>query len=60
MKELVAQKGYGGVIAVNRKGDVATPFNTPGMITGVARPGPIAVSSSATAMLAASMNSSMI
>lgn len=31
MKELVAQNGGGGVIAMDRKGNIATPFNTPGM-----------------------------
>jgi beta-aspartyl-peptidase (threonine type) len=31
MKELVAQNGGGGVIAMDRKGNLATPFNTPGM-----------------------------
>ena len=31
MKELVAQHGGGGVIALNRKGEIATPFNTEGM-----------------------------
>ena len=30
MKELVAQSGGGGVIAMDRKGNIATPFNTPG------------------------------
>ncbi len=34
MKELVAQHGDGGVIALDRKGDIATPFNTTGMLTG--------------------------
>jgi beta-aspartyl-peptidase (threonine type) len=38
MKELVDQKGEGGVIALDREGNVATPFNTTGMITGTARP----------------------
>ncbi len=37
MKELVAQHGEGGVIALDRQGHVATPFNTPGMIHGVVR-----------------------
>lgn len=31
MKELVAQNGGGGVIAMDRKGNIATPFNTSGM-----------------------------
>jgi len=35
MKELVAQHGDGGVIALDRQGNVATPFNTTGMLTGV-------------------------
>jgi L-asparaginase / beta-aspartyl-peptidase len=39
MKELVAQHGDGGVIALNRNGDVTTPFNTTGMMTGVVRAG---------------------
>jgi len=38
MKELVDQKGEGGVIALDREGNVATPFNTTGMITGTLRP----------------------
>ena len=33
MKELVAQHGDGGVIALDRRGDSATPFNTAGMMT---------------------------
>jgi L-asparaginase / beta-aspartyl-peptidase len=37
MKELVAQKGEGGVIALDRQGHVATPFNTDGMMHGVIR-----------------------
>ncbi|HKC24353.1 MAG TPA: isoaspartyl peptidase/L-asparaginase [Thermoanaerobaculia bacterium] len=37
MKELVAQKGEGGVIALDRQGNVATPFNTNGMMRGVVR-----------------------
>jgi L-asparaginase / beta-aspartyl-peptidase len=37
MKELVAQHGEGGVIALDRRGDVATPFNTTGMLTGTVR-----------------------
>ncbi len=36
MKELVEQHGDGGVIALDPNGDVATPFNTTGMMTGVA------------------------
>jgi beta-aspartyl-peptidase (threonine type) len=37
MKELVEQHGDGGVIALTRAGDVATPFNTEGMMTGTVR-----------------------
>ncbi len=39
MGELVTQGGDGGVIALDPKGNVATPFNTAGMLTGVVRPG---------------------
>jgi beta-aspartyl-peptidase (threonine type) len=35
MKELVEQHGDGGVIALDRQGHVATPFNTTGMMNGV-------------------------
>jgi L-asparaginase / beta-aspartyl-peptidase len=34
MKELVAQHGEGGVIAMDRKGNIATPFNSAGMYRG--------------------------
>ncbi|HEY6090041.1 MAG TPA: isoaspartyl peptidase/L-asparaginase, partial [Gemmatimonadaceae bacterium] len=34
MKELVEQGGGGGVIAMDRKGEIATPFNSPGMYRG--------------------------
>jgi beta-aspartyl-peptidase (threonine type) len=37
MKELVAQHADGGVIGLDRQGNVATPFNTTGMLTGVVR-----------------------
>ncbi len=37
MKELVEQHGDGGVIAMDRQGNVATPFNTPGMMTATVR-----------------------
>lgn len=37
MKELVAQHGDGGVIALDRKGNSTTPFNTPGMMTATVR-----------------------
>ena len=39
MKELVAQHGDGGVIALDRQGNSATPFNTTGMMTGTVRSG---------------------
>jgi beta-aspartyl-peptidase (threonine type) len=35
MKELVEQHGDGGVIALDPKGNIATPFNTTGMLNGV-------------------------
>jgi len=34
MKELVAQHGDGGVIALDRRGNIAAPFNTTEMMTG--------------------------
>jgi beta-aspartyl-peptidase (threonine type) len=37
MKDLVEQHGDGGVIALDRAGHVATPFNTHGMMHGVVR-----------------------
>lgn len=37
MKELAEQHGEAGVIALTRQGDVATPFNTDGMMTGTVR-----------------------
>jgi beta-aspartyl-peptidase (threonine type) len=37
MKELVEQHGEGGVIALDRQGHVATPFNTNGMMHGTVR-----------------------
>lgn len=37
MKELVEQHGDGGVIALDPKGNIATPFNTEGMMTAVVR-----------------------
>jgi beta-aspartyl-peptidase (threonine type) len=44
MKELVEQRGGGGVIAMDRKGNVAISFNTPGMYRGwVTRDGKITV-----------------
>jgi beta-aspartyl-peptidase (threonine type) len=39
MKELVAQNGDGGVIALDRQGNIATPFNTAGMMTGAVEAG---------------------
>jgi L-asparaginase / beta-aspartyl-peptidase len=38
MKELVEQNGDGGIIALDHQGNVTTPFNTTGMMTGTARP----------------------
>jgi beta-aspartyl-peptidase (threonine type) len=38
MKELVEQHGDGGVIALDRAGHVATPFNTTGMMNGTVGP----------------------
>lgn len=37
LKELAEQHGEAGVIALTRAGDVATPFNTDGMMTGTVR-----------------------
>lgn len=37
MKELVEQHGEGGVIALDRQGNVAMPFNSDGMIRAVVR-----------------------
>jgi beta-aspartyl-peptidase (threonine type) len=37
MKELVEQHGDGGVIALDRTGHVAAPFNTTGMMNGTVR-----------------------
>jgi beta-aspartyl-peptidase (threonine type) len=37
MKELVEQHGEGGVIALDREGHVATPFNTNGMMHAIVR-----------------------
>lgn len=34
MKKLLEQKGNGGVIAVDKDGNIAMPFNTPGMFRG--------------------------
>jgi beta-aspartyl-peptidase (threonine type) len=37
MRELVEQHGDGGVIALDRQGNIATPFNTTGMMNGAVR-----------------------
>ena len=37
LKELAEQHGEAGVIALTRAGEVATPFNTDGMMTGTVR-----------------------
>jgi beta-aspartyl-peptidase (threonine type) len=37
MKELVEQHGDAGVIALDQKGNIATPFNTEGMMTATVR-----------------------
>src|ERR1700733_373770 len=37
MKELVEQKGEGGIIAIDPHGNVATTYNTNGMMTGTVR-----------------------
>jgi L-asparaginase / beta-aspartyl-peptidase len=37
MHELVSQGGEGGVIALDPEGNIARPFNTPGMMTGEVR-----------------------
>jgi L-asparaginase / beta-aspartyl-peptidase len=37
MKELVAQKGEGGIIGIDRQGHIAMVFNTNGMMRGVVR-----------------------
>jgi beta-aspartyl-peptidase (threonine type) len=37
MKELVDIKGEGGVIALDRQGHAAMPFNTTGMMTAIVR-----------------------
>ncbi|MCJ7453595.1 MAG: isoaspartyl peptidase/L-asparaginase, partial [Steroidobacteraceae bacterium] len=34
MKQLVKLGGSGGVIAVDRDGSIAMPFNSPGMLRG--------------------------
>ncbi|MBK6622063.1 MAG: isoaspartyl peptidase/L-asparaginase [Saprospirales bacterium] len=38
-KSLLEKGGSGGLIALDRKGRVAMPFNTPGMYRGYAKPG---------------------
>ncbi|MDX2133773.1 MAG: isoaspartyl peptidase/L-asparaginase [Saprospiraceae bacterium] len=42
-KKLVEKGGEGGLIAVDKNGDITMPFNTPGMYRGFARPGARAV-----------------
>jgi beta-aspartyl-peptidase (threonine type) len=42
LKELGAIGGTGGFVAVDAEGNIALPFNTPGMYRGVARDGRIA------------------
>ena len=39
MEKLVAKAGSGGIIALDKYGNVAMPFNTPGMYRGYAKPG---------------------
>ena len=38
-KRLVEKGGTGGVVALDAKGNIAMPFNTPGMYRGYAKPG---------------------
>ncbi len=39
MNKLVSAGGTGGIVAVDRNGDVSMTFNTPGMYRGYAKPG---------------------
>jgi len=39
MKKLKAQGGTGGVIAVDKNGNIAMPFNTAGMFRGYVKEG---------------------
>lgn len=39
MEKLLAINGHGGIIAIDREGNVAMPFNTEGMYRGVAKVG---------------------
>ena len=39
MEKLVEKEGSGGIIALDKYGNVAMPFNTPGMYRGYAKPG---------------------
>lgn len=39
LKKLVKKGGEGGLIAVDKNGNIALPFNTPGMYRGYAKPG---------------------
>ena len=43
LDELGAFGGTGGFIAVDHRGEIALPFNTPGMYRGIAREGRFAV-----------------
>lgn len=43
MKKLVEKGGEGGVIAVDKNGNIAMPHNSPGMYRGYAKPGERAV-----------------
>ena len=38
-KKLVEKGGTGGVVALDKNGNIAMPFNTPGMYRGYAKPG---------------------
>ena len=38
-KKLVEKGGEGGLIAVDKKGNIALPFNSEGMYRGYAKPG---------------------
>ena len=39
LEKLVEKQGSGGIIALDKYGNVAMPFNTPGMYRGYAKPG---------------------
>ena len=38
-KRLVEKGGTGGVVALDKYGNISMPFNTPGMYRGYAKPG---------------------